>query len=97
MANKTLLQVEVITSDALVMEVEKRLSKLLDAKLSKLSPPANEDPFITRQDVADMFNITLPTVHSWINAKILTPYKIGNKTRFLKSEVKAAAQKGVSK
>ncbi|MGZ3911712.1 MAG: hypothetical protein ACXVBR_16580, partial [Flavisolibacter sp.] len=61
MAQKTLLQVETITCDALVMELEKRFSKIIDAKLSKLQPQANEDPFITRQDVANMFHITLPT------------------------------------
>ena len=91
MAQKILLQVEAITSNALVMEVAKEVSKILDAKLTKLQPPPNEDPFITRQDVANMFHITLPTVHSWVNAGILKPYKIGNKTRFLLSEVKAAA------
>lgn len=91
MAQKTFLQVEAITSHALVMEVAKEISKIFDAKLSKLQPPIKDDPFITRQDVADMFHITLPTVHSWINAGILKPYKIGNKTRFILSEVKAAA------
>lgn len=91
MAQKTFLQVETITSEALVMEMEKRFSKIIDTKLAKLQPPPNEDPFITRQDVAEMFHITLPTVHSWINSGILKPYKIGNKTRFLLSEVKAAA------
>ncbi|MGZ4095762.1 MAG: helix-turn-helix domain-containing protein [Bacteroidia bacterium] len=34
--------------------------------------------------------MTLPTVHRWVHAGILKPYKIGNKTRFLLSEVKAA-------
>lgn len=91
MLQKTLLQVEAINSDTLMMEMEKRLSKILDAKLAKLQPPVNEDPFITRQDVADMFRITLPTVHSWVNVGILKDYKVGNKTRFLLSEVKAAA------
>lgn len=91
MSYKTLLQVEAVTSNGLVTEVEKAVSKLLDAKLEMLKPLPNEDPFITRQDVADMYRITLPTVHSWINAGILKPYKIGKKTRFLLSEVKAAA------
>lgn len=89
--NKTVLQVEGVTSSSFITEFEKTISKLLDAKLAKLQPPPNEDPFITRQDVADMYRITLPTVHSWVNAGILKPYKIGNKTRFLLSEVKAAA------
>jgi hypothetical protein len=91
MAQKTLLQVESITSEALVMEMEKRFSKLIDARLLKLQPQAQDDPFITRQDVADIFRVSLVCVHSWMNAGILKPYKIGNKTRFLSSEVKAAA------
>jgi hypothetical protein len=68
---KTFLQVEAITSNALIMEVSKEVSKILDAKLLQLQQPVNEDPFITRQDVADMFRITLPTVHSWINVGLI--------------------------
>lgn len=91
MTQKTLLHVEAITSNGLITEVEKMVSKLLDEKLAKLTPPAHEDKFITRQDVAEIYRITLPTVHSWIHAGILKPYKVGNMTRFLLSEVKAAA------
>lgn len=85
----TILQVEGINSNSLLEEV----SKLLDAKLSKLAPapPPENTTYITRQQVAEMFTITLPTVHAWINVGILKPYKIGNKTRFLLNEVKAAA------
>lgn len=86
---KAILQVESITGNDLLNAV----SDLLDSKLKKLHPPTTppETTYITRQDVANMFKITLPTVHSWINAGILRAYKIGNKTRFLLSEVKAAA------
>lgn len=85
-----ILQVEHVSSNALLQA----LGDMLDQKLStyKGLPVLKEtDPFITRQDVADLYKISLPTVHAWMNAGILTPYKIGNKTRFLFSEVKAAA------
>jgi hypothetical protein len=91
MAPKTYLQVETITSDALMMELEKRIIKIIDTKLSKLHPAPNEDRYISRQDVADMFRITLASVHNLMNAGMLKPYKVGHKTRFLLSEVKAAA------
>jgi excisionase family DNA binding protein len=91
MASKNYLQVESISSDSLISELSKEVAKLLDARLLKLQPPINDDAFITRQDVAKMFNITLPTVHAWINAGILKTYKIGKKTQFKLSEVKAAA------
>lgn len=76
------------------------LANKIDALAASTSPP-DPDGYVTRQDVAELFKISLPTVHAWINAGILKPYKIGNKTRFLLSEVKAAAKlqtakKGVS-
>ena len=85
-----MLQVENINSNTLLAEV----AKLLKSELSKHAAPPQPSPddFITRQDVADMFKITLVTVHAWINAGILTPYKIGNKTRFKRGEVLAAAK-----
>lgn len=76
-------------------ELLEAISKMLDEKLPKLAslPPVEMDTFITRQQVAEMFGITLPTVHKWINEGILTPYKIGHKTRFILKEVKAAPVK----
>jgi len=97
MAQKKIIQVELTTGNDLVLEMAERFSKILDEKFLKLQPPVNEDPFITRQDVAEIFRITVQTVHAWMHAGILKPYKIGNKTRFLLSEVKAAAIKTGSK
>lgn len=85
---KELLQVEGITSNALLNEVE----KLLSTKLAAITTPEPETEFITRQQVADIFGISLPTVHAWMNTGILTAYKVGNKTRFKKSEVLQAAK-----
>lgn len=85
----TLLQVEGITSNDLLIAV----SDLFDLKLAKIAAtePPPQDKYISRVDVCKLFTITLPTVHSWMNTGILKPYKIGHKTRFLLSEVKAAA------
>jgi excisionase family DNA binding protein len=63
----------------------------------KTEPKTDKDRFITRQEVADMFNVTLSTVGSWINCGILKPYKVRKNIRFLLSEVKAAATKKGSK
>ena len=87
MTQKTFLQIESISSEALIKE----FSKILNARFLKVEPQPNEDTFITRQAVADIYEISLVTVHNWMNCGILKAYKIGNKTRFLLSEVKAAA------
>lgn len=88
---KDYLQFEGCTIDSLITEIEKRMLKAIDTKLSKLNPPTNEDRYISRQDVADLFGITLVSVHRLMNAGIIKPYKVGQSTRFLLSEVKAAA------
>jgi excisionase family DNA binding protein len=97
MAQKTFIQIESISSNNLIIELSKEFSKLLDEKLLKLQPVVDGNAFITRQEVAEMLSISITTVHSWMNCGILKPYKIGNKTRFLLSEVKAAATKNGSK
>ncbi|MFT3920428.1 helix-turn-helix domain-containing protein [Cloacibacterium sp.] len=45
---------------------------------------------MTRQEVANLFGVTLPTIHDWSRKKILNPYRIGKKIRYKESEVKEA-------
>jgi len=84
------LQVEGINAAALLHAVE----DLLNRKISSIQKPApeSEAEFLTRQQVADLFGVTLPTIHAWTNAGILAAYKIANKTRFKKNEVMAACK-----
>ncbi|MEO5990319.1 MAG: helix-turn-helix domain-containing protein [Ferruginibacter sp.] len=89
MQSQRILQVENITSKSLFEELGAIISKTL-LSISENKQPETE--LITRQQVADIFGISLPTVHSWVNTGILTAYKIGNKTRFNKSEVLQACR-----
>lgn len=84
-----ILQVENVSFNSLLKEFEAIITKKLLAITENKQP---ETELISRQNVADIFGITLPTVHSWTNAGILTAYKIGNKTRFKKSEVLQACK-----
>lgn len=58
--------------------------------------PQPDDIWMTRQEVAKMFGISLPTVHAWMTAGIIKPYKLGTKTRFKRAEVMAAPKQIVS-
>lgn len=88
-ATKQVLRIEEITATDLLQSVR----ELFTTAAASINPPKDTTPeFITRKEVADMFGISLPTVHAWIHAGILTAYKIGNKTRFRKSEVMAACK-----
>jgi excisionase family DNA binding protein len=88
--NTKVVQVEGIQANALLNAVEDIISR----KLSTLQKPeqTNNPEFITRVQVAELFGVSLPTVHAWINAGILTAYKIANKTRFKKEEVLTACK-----
>jgi excisionase family DNA binding protein len=83
-------QVEGIHVNALLNAVEEIINRKL-AILQK-SEQTTGSEFITRVQVAELFGVSLPTVHAWMNAGILTAYKIANKTRFKKSEVLAACK-----
>lgn len=86
------LQIENITFTELKEELKKELTvefkNLLDEVLKRKY--SDDDSLMTRQQVADYFMVSLPTVHEWMNAGILKSYQIGNKRRFKNSEVQAA-------
>lgn len=77
---------EVYSKEELLKEIDELIKKNLES--INLIPP--DDSLMTRQQVADYFLVTLPTIHAWMKAGILPYFHIGNKTRFKKSEVLGA-------
>lgn len=64
--------------------------KSLKDKIDEMQYGIPEDKLMTRQEVADYFCVSIPTIHEWIHNDILKSYKTGNKTFFKQAEVKAA-------
>ncbi len=82
-----LLQISTEELTHLIKEgIKPELENLLKKCLNDLS---NDDKFLSRQDTADYFGVTLPTIHDWMKKGIITPYKMGNRTYFMKSELVA--------
>ena len=54
--------------------------------LSELNTPQQKE-ILTRKEVAKLFEISLVTLHDWVKNEILTPYKIGGRTFFKRSEL----------
>ena len=42
---------------------------------------------MTRQEVADFFQISLVTVHDWTKKGILSGYRIGHRIRYKRSDI----------
>ncbi|MDR2824833.1 MAG: helix-turn-helix domain-containing protein [Prevotellaceae bacterium] len=76
-------------------ELLTRLEKLegaITALCTQPQPTATDTvtDYITRREVAQLFGISLVTVHDWTNKGILTAYKIGNKVFYKRVEVENA-------
>lgn len=49
--------------------------------------PKEPNEYLTRQEVATMFNVDLSTIHNWCKSKKLNPLGLGSRVYFLRSEI----------
>ena len=82
------LQIENIDADELLLQLQ-RIEKRLD-EIAQKEQPEPDPVYINRQDVCNIFGITLPTCHAWTKHGILKGKKISNKVYYVKSEVHEA-------
>ena len=52
--------------------------------------PKLPNEYLTRSDVAKMFDVDISTVHNWCKSKRLNPLGIGSRVYFLRSEIEAS-------
>ncbi|WP_052354212.1 helix-turn-helix domain-containing protein [Flectobacillus major] len=86
MQNISVLQVQQIDAETLINQI----GCLIDSRFKSFNPPqqpTEEETFLTIEQVAKLLQVSKVTVHAWCNKEILKPKRIGNKVRFLKSEV----------
>ncbi|AOW08952.1 helix-turn-helix domain-containing protein [Flavobacterium gilvum] len=74
-------------------KLEAKLMAGVDSKLDeflKHFKPVQPAEYLTRQQVAQMFDVDLSTVHNWCKSKKLNPLGIGSRVYFLRSEIEAS-------
>ena len=49
--------------------------------------PKEPNEYLTRQEVATMFNVELSNIHNWCKSKKLNPLGLGSRVYFLRSEI----------
>lgn len=52
--------------------------------------PISPSEYLTRQQVAKMFDVDLSTVHNWCKTGKLKPLGIGSRVYFLRTEIEAS-------
>lgn len=80
-------------------EIQQNFDKI-NEKLNLLSNNIvlkQEPELITRHETAKILQVSLSTLLNWRKAGIITPYRIGNKIRYKKSEILESLQKINSK
>lgn len=72
-----------------------KIGQLIESKLKSIAPQSTtiQSKFITRQDVANLLRITLPTLNEWTKLGWLQAYKIGSRVLYKEPEVIACIDK----
>lgn len=89
LSNKV-LQVHQISAENLLTQIDGIIENRLKSFTPSTVAPSDAPEYLSREQVANMFNVSFPTLWAWCNKGILKSYKLGNKVRFLKSEVLTA-------
>lgn len=87
MVATTMLQVQQINADTLLSQIDGLIENRLKSFNPKPFTPSDAEEFLTREEVAKLYKISLPTLHDYCNKGILSPLRLGRKVRFRKSEV----------
>jgi hypothetical protein len=72
-------------------EITANVKSQLDAFLKHFTPKQPNE-YLTRAEVAKMFNVDISTVSNWQKSKKLKPRGIGARVYFLRSEVEASVK-----
>jgi excisionase family DNA binding protein len=94
---KTVLQIENIEAQELITRLDKlevAIYAFIEQPANKVSEPETE--YLTRRQIADLFKISIVTVHDWTKKGILIAYKLGNKVFYKRAEVEQALVKKVA-
>jgi len=77
------------TPEQLQTEITAGVKIQLDEFLKHFTPKQPAE-YLTRQQVAQMFNVDLSTIHNWCKSGKLNPLGIGSRVYFLRSEIESS-------
>ena len=77
------------TPQQLQNEINAGVKIILEDFLQNFKPKLPNE-YLTRQEVAQMFNVDISTVHNWCKSKKLNPLGLGSRVYFLRSDIEAS-------
>ncbi len=88
MEKTKVLQIENLDLNTLIGNFQFLKNELYEIKQGFIK---NEiEKYLTREQTAEYFNVSVVTIWNWSKKGLLTPYKIANKVYFKQSEIENA-------
>lgn len=78
-----------LNTEQLQTEILKKLKAEL-LELSKNFQPKEPKEYLTRQDVAELFQVNISTVSNWKNDGVINAYGMGGRVYYRRSEIDKA-------
>ena len=85
---KRIIQVEELSAELLLGKLDSLTQEVRELK--ETFKPQLQTRYLTRQEVADLFKVSLVTIHDWTNKGLLKKHRIGNKVRYKQHEIELA-------
>lgn len=92
MTKINVLQVEQMDAQTLLEQIGILIDKRLGSIVAPPQSTTEQDEYLTKEQVSKLLQVSTVTVWQWSRKEILKSYRIGNKVRFLKSEVMTSAK-----
>ncbi len=83
------IQLLQISPEELQSEIIKGIQECLQ-DLREHFQVKDPNPYLTRQDLAELLKIDLSTVHNWTKKGVITAYQIGGRVYYKLSEVESS-------
>lgn len=78
-----------VTPNELANLISENVKVQLQELFIELQGKSKDDgpEFLTRKETAELFKVSLVTIHDWSNNGLLKAYKLGNRTYYKRSEL----------
>lgn len=84
--NSKSIQFIQVSPEELESKILEGIKVHLDLFLQDFKPKSPTD-YLTRKEVAELFDVDISTIHNWCKSGELTPYGIGNRVYFKREDV----------
>jgi len=86
------VKIQDVTVDELAEAISEKLMPKIKLYLDQVEESKDHDTYLTREEAAQYFSISLGTLWSWTKKGMLKSCRVGNKVYYLKADLKNAIQ-----